>query len=782
MRNSEAQLYARWSLAAAGMLALIVAGVYARNIWLARIAARKAPPAVPASVEQRSNEFSYSKVEGQRTIYTVRASRTTAFKVGNRNLLEDVAITVFGKKGERNDTLRTKACDFISNTGRISCAGEVQISLQAAGTPSAGANAIQVATSALTFDRDSGEARTDQPVTFRWPQGEGRAVGVSYDSNNGTLGLDHNVELNISPTSAALPEKAAATDPKIVHVSGDRMSFQRDARIVEVDGNVHTQQGADELHAEKLLLELDAEFQARRFVASGQPQLRDQNPQGPIALSADEIVSRLRPDGSIESIVGTGNVHGTRNTPVGGDGIEAGRLELDLATADNLPQLLTAGNGVKLTSTSAAFNGGTRHVESDALEVHFLSDTSTGETSISSVNTLAPGRVDWQSVALVNGKPVAQSTRMAGQRMNLKFDDQGQLQQLESMGGVEVTRKLGDAPEETSASRDLTAKFDKTGEWSAIDQSGDVRFHDAQRSGQGDRAHVDHATNTITLDGSVVFADAMTRTTAQSASFAPSTNRLRADGRVQTTDLHAGQSSISNLAPEAAHISAEHLVADTARGHAVYSGKGRLWQGASVLEGDTIELDSPTHVLLVKGNVRGVFPQAAWSPKPGEGPGQGQSSSKSARPGSNRPVAQAARSSPQLGHVRGGLLTYWETESRGRIEQDARVDSEQGSIQANQIDLYFSDGGAASGSKQLSRSVASGDVTVRQEDRRGTSDRAEYTAAEGKFVLSEGKPTLHSSNGDTTTGRQLTFYFADDRILVDSADGSKTVTLHQVEK
>src|SRR5580704_17781832 len=148
MRNSEAQKYARWSLAAAGLLAGVVAGVYLRNVLVARQAAKKAPPAVPATVEQRSNEFSYSKVEGQRTIYTVRASRTTEFREGNRNLLEDVAISVFGKKGERNDTLRTKACDFISNTGKISCAGEVQIRLQSAGAPPASANAIQVTTSA----------------------------------------------------------------------------------------------------------------------------------------------------------------------------------------------------------------------------------------------------------------------------------------------------------------------------------------------------------------------------------------------------------------------------------------------------------------------------------------------------------------------------------------------------------------------------------------------------------------------------------------------------------
>jgi LPS export ABC transporter protein LptC len=781
MRNSEAQKYARWSLAAAGLLAVAVAGVYARNMWVARQAEKKAPPPVPPTIEQLSNEFSYSKVEGQRTIYTVKASRTTEFKEGSRNLLEDVAIVVYGKKGDRNDSLLTKACDFISNTGKISCAGEVQIRLQAAGAPQASANAIQVTTSAVTFDRDSGEARTDKPVTFHWPAGQGSALGVSYDSNTGTLRLHQSVALNLSASSATHTDQTGAADEKIVHVAGDSMLFQREKRIVVVDGDVHAQQTTVELTADKLLLELDAEFQARRFVASGHPQVHDLSPQGPLALSADEINSALRPDGSIQSIVATGNVHGTRNTPVGGDGIEAGRLQVDLVSSDNTPRLLTASNGVTLTSTSASFNGGTRHVQSDALEIHFSSDSRPGQTLMESVNTLAPARVDWQNVELVNGKTVPQSTRMTGKQMNLKFDGQNQLQQLVSTGGVEVTRKLGDAPDEITASRELTAKFDSAGQWATIDQTGAVHFRDGVRTGQGDRAHVDRATNVVTLEGSVVFADATTRTTAQSASFAQSANTLRADGHVLTTDLHPTGESISNLAQEPGHVSAEHLVADTARGHAVYSGKGRLWQGQSVIEGDTIELDSPTHILVAKGQVRGVFPQAAWNPKPGEEPGP--PSSKTPKPPSNRASAgQAAHPGMQLGHARGGLLTYWEMESRARIEQDARVDSEQGSIQANQIDLYFSDAGAASGTKQLSRSVANGDVTVRQEDRRGTSDRAEYTASEGKFVLSEGKPTLYSSTGDTTTGRQLTFYFADDRIVVDSADGSKTVTLHQVEK
>src|SRR3979490_1834256 len=198
MRNSEARRYARWSAGVAILLAVGGAGEFLRGVWVARQAEKKAPPAVPATVEQRSAEFSFSKVEGQRTIYTVRAPRATEFKEGARNLLEDVSISVYGQKGERNDTLRTRACDFISSTGKITCAGEVQINLQAGGGVAASANAVQVVTSGVSFDRDTGLARTDKQVTFRWPAGEGHAVGVQYNSNDGTLHLEHNVEMRLT--------------------------------------------------------------------------------------------------------------------------------------------------------------------------------------------------------------------------------------------------------------------------------------------------------------------------------------------------------------------------------------------------------------------------------------------------------------------------------------------------------------------------------------------------------------------------------------------------------
>jgi lipopolysaccharide export system protein LptA len=117
-------------------------------------------------------------------------------------------------------------------------------------------------------------------------------------------------------------------------------------------------------------------------------------------------------------------------------------------------------------------------------------------------------------------------------------------------------------------------------------------------------------------------------------------------------------------------------------------------------------------------------------------------------------------------------------------------------IRAPLMDLYFTrnvrsapapTGAAASatppaGSQQISRAVATGGVTVEQGPRRATAERGEYTAADGKFVMSGGNPTIFDASEGTTTGRQLTFFLAGDTIIVDSENGSRTLTKHRVEK
>jgi lipopolysaccharide export system protein LptA len=226
-----------------------------------------------------------------------------------------------------------------------------------------------------------------------------------------------------------------------------------------------------------------------------------------------------------------------------------------------------------------------------------------------------------------------------------------------------------------------------------------------------------------------------------------------------------------------ANITAEKMLANSKSGRALYSGHARLWQGDSVLEADSIELLQKTRQLNAVGKVRSVFPQAAGHDVPGS------------------PVTNKSSKKPSLWHIASDALTYLDLENRAHLEGNVVVQSDAQRMRSDLLDLYFTRANAAgaaqkssnaasgaNGAQQISRAVGSGGVVVDEQARKATAERAEYTAADGKFVMSGGNPTLFDGTQGTTTGRQLTFFLADDTIIVDSEKGSRTLTKHQVQK
>jgi len=701
----------------------------------------------------------------------------------------------------------------------MTCAGDVEIDLESAseaktypskanGEPSPAAPVLHVSTSNLTFAQDSGVASTDQSVKFRFPGGAGKAVGLRFDSQLGELDLAHDVEIILQsqgpaasqsqpPKDAAAPANSTSTP---VVIRGQGMVYSHTDGIAHLRGAAEIQNGASMLTAQAIALELDANFHAKRAVASGQPELHQSDPQRQIAASANEFTALFTAAGSIGRVIADGDVHATSDGRSQQDEFDAAHVELEMAPESGQPRLLTASGGTKGT---AHVGTATRTFSTAAFEMSFTQPAAHhGSAQPELVHSLAPATAEWiepvkesnaaatrsaasASAAMQATQTTVQTTRMSGQTLDLHFAANKQIDHLTGIGGVEIDQDLGGAGTRASTSQNLDAHFDTAGDWTTVEQSGRVHYRDAQGTADADHAHMDRATNTATLAGGVVLTDPNSRTVADSATFAHDTGVVHAEGRVISAELANATHSVANLSDEPARVSADHVVAERGTGHATYSGHARLWQGDAVMQADAIELDHSAQTLTALGHVHAVFPAAVWTPAQPAPAGAHLADTAPTHKAVAQKASSATKPQPEdLWHAQGDRLTYWNQKSLGRLEGNASADSQEASIRAPTIDFLFApvDANNPSGPKQLVRSIATGGVSVRQLDRRGTSQRADYTVTDRKFVLSGGPPVLRDDSGNSTTGRQLTFIFADDTIVVDSEEGTRTLTLHRVEK
>ena len=738
---------------------------------------------MPASVEQQSNEFSFSKVEQDRTLFTVRASRATQYRDENRALLQDVWITIYGRDGKRDDNIHTSECSYAPKSGNVVCQGAVQMDLAAADPAQGQASErqLQVTTRNLSFNRDSGEASTAAPVQFQFAGGQGHAVGVSYSSQNEIVRLNHDVELDMppSPRTGGLP----------VTATGSSLEIRRNERIVELNAPAVVRQGGRELSADRISIDLDAEFHARQAVAEGHPAIRSTDAKGEFTATADQFEATLDPAGWVETIVADGNVEGMHHAVDRSDHFSMAHAIFTMEPQHNALKTMTATGAVALDSQQGPES---RSLKTESLLVKFAPGKDPNQTRIESAETAAPGTITTKS-----GND---TTELSAKKFVTQFSEEGRLDELVGHSGVAIRRQIGSAAPQVVRAAELVAKFSADGEWRTLDENGDVRFEQADRRASAERANIVRATDTIKLDGSPVISDAMSRTTAAKVTINQKSGEIHAGGGVVSTYLGNGGVSAVNLGSGPGHISADTLSGSTTSGDVTYSGHARLWQGESVLQSNQIEIWRDDKKLQARENVVAVFPQATSPVK-----SFGEPTAKSG-------TTATAPSGPTLWTIHAPLLTYWGDAGKAHLEGGVTADSQQGSMQSSTLDVFLQapspkisaagapqiasnqpdtrQAGASSAvpgagvmaGQQLQRALALGGVTVRQGDRVGTAEQAEYTASDEKFVLSGGHPTIIDAASDATTGHSLTFFVANDTILIDSQEGSRTLTKHRVEK
>jgi lipopolysaccharide export system protein LptA len=766
MKRSEAARVARISAIVAFVLAGITGGIYLQRKWVAHVEKKNAPPPPPRDVERQSSGLTFSKVEGTRVIFTVHASKSTDFRGQDASLLEEVVVTAFGKNGDRNDVLHTQSCQYAKADGSIQCSGDVLMDLQSAadaersknqpGTP---INITHVETTGVTFEHATGIAQTVQPVRFAFPSGSGKAVGAVYSSNEGKMRLVRDVELTLNADSAKTPgKKPNTTAENNVIVRGSSLDFAKDSRTILLNGPVTADTKTQELTSGELTVLLDAASKVQSLIATGgpsqqTPQVTARTTRGTSTLRADKMRSLFSPEGWITLVKAEGKVVG--NSADGTVSADSG--EMEMWPRENEAKLLTLRGNVLVNNRDSKTGVG-RTLKTNALQLNFSASLPGQPSHVTHGETLEPGTMDWLDAAGARSKVDAA-------KLAVEFGADAKAKQMTATGGVQTERELKGRPLQTAKASDGVVHMDAMGEWSRINLHGNVRMKEGDRSAESDEALLAHDPQTASLTGKAVVRDSSSETRAAKITMNQATGDVQAEGNVRSTDFSSKGGTVQ-LATAPANISAERLDANSKSGRAIYSGHARLWQGPSVMEADSIELLRATRVLNAKGNVKSVFQQAP--------------------PTTDAKSAGNAKPQASLWHVSSETLTYWDADNKARLEKNVVVQSVDQKIRASTLDLYFTRQATGSpnsqGPAQITRAVGNGGVVVEEGERRATADTGVYTAEDQKFVLSGGDPTLYDASEGTTKGRELTFYIANDTIIVDSGNGLRTLTKHRVQR
>ncbi len=100
----------------------------------------------------------------------------------------------------------------------------------------------------------------------------------------------------------------------------------------------------------------------------------------------------------------------------------------------------------------------------------------------------------------------------------------------------------------------------------------------------------------------------------------------------------------------------------------------------------------------------------------------------------------------------------------GTFEGNVLAVDSQITVRADKMVVFFA--GGTDTKRSLQKILADGGVVITQGDKKSTSDHAEYTADEGKVVLT-GTPQVKSPDG-TVTGEKITFWRGQQKMDVES--------------
>jgi lipopolysaccharide export system protein LptA len=667
-------------------------------------------------------------------------------------------------------------------------------------TPKEVKNPIHLKTRNLVFNRDTGNAATDERVEFRTPQASGSAVGVTYAGKSNTLTLASQIHIVLAGANSAVLEAEhgmITNDPRQIILDH--------ARLTRDDGTVQADQAtfylSSDNHVQRVLAVGDVNTVARPSGAKGSKRRNGSAANEEIHGRSDQAEFLLRGgEDLLQTAVLTGNVHieQTGTEPVQG---EAGRVVVDFA-GQNEVQKIHALDGAHLLQNAANVSSGDGKADGSSKQdfdltapaIDFIVDQGRvlkhAVTLGAAQVTITDAQPSPASTSPAGSNRSGQKTVVTAGKFDADFATEDQRTRLSTVHGAPNARIVNSnagQPDRVSISDSVVATFLPQGGIDSITQKGNVAYTDGQTRDKRMQAWADSGRYTpadqmLTLTGNPRVANGGMQTTANTIRINRSTGESVADGDVKTSYSELKEQPDGALLASSSpiHVTARSMTAHGNAGMALYEGNARLWQEANVIEAPSIEFDRDRRFVTAQGTaVRPVQTVLAQTEKDGQ----------------QKPLDLGKAAKTSAGRAQSGLvaitalkLTYADSERKVHYEGGVVAKGSDFSASSRTADAHLvprsqtSTNQSATGPGRLDHMVAEGNVRVQQPNRRAEGEKLVYTASEDKFVLTGGPPSIFDAEQGKITGVSLTFFRRDDRVLVEGEASTPVVTQTRVAR
>ena len=797
--------------ATAVLLTALVAGMYFYARSRTTNVLKTIPKKIGYDIKQTAHGFQFSKSDGKRTLFTVEASDVKEFKLNANAELHNVNIVVYGRDSSRYDQISGDDFAYNQKTGDVTAMGDVSIDLVAnpAGlsspdqsTPKELKNPIHLKTRDLIFNKNSGNAWTDARVEFRTPQASGSAVGIKYEGKSNQLTLSSQIHLEITRPHAAVIEAKHG-----IITNEPRQIVLDQPRLTRESGNVQAEQATFHLgpenHVENVVATGDVRLEARTFsvkastkaaahqVSTAQKPLDQQTPTETRGRSDRAEFLFVPGEDLLRTANLSGQVHFEQTGPRPMQG-EAGRVVLDFAGQNELQKVHAIENVhliQKEAETSASskappaaqdFALSASAIDFTVAQGHFLQQATTAgaaQITITQPNTAKP-TPSTQRTAVTAGKFIADFARS---------DGRSQLASIHGAPDARIVSSTPGQPDRISTSDSVEATFLPQGGIETITQAGHFTYADSlgpdkRMQAWADSARYTPANQMLALIGSPRVVNGGMATTANTIRINRANGDALADGDVKSTysDVKENPNGALLASSSPIHVTAQTMTAHNVPAVALYKGNVRLWQDANVIEAPSIQFDRDHRNVTALGTetqpVQTILVQQDKQSKPEAGNNHKPGKDGSTQNGVSPITITAAK------------VTYADSERKVRYEGGVLAKATEFTASAKTADAYLlprsqvANVQPATTPGQLDRMIAEGNVLIRQPNRRAEGQKLVYTAAEDKFVLTGGPPSIFDAEQGKITGVSLTFFRRDDRVLVEGEASSPVVKQTRVAR